>query len=167
MSEAHTESWILHDDEHDTRTSNLFHSLLPASPLASPPPAVLPSFPDADFRVSRLTSELSATRRGYAARDLERERMHLEELVGQRLKTRIVERELEKTKAELGMTVETCEALFEKSMKLERSLNAANERLERISEFMESLAAQRAADEQIKTALDDEVGRLRSKLEGL
>jgi uncharacterized small protein (DUF1192 family) len=114
--------------------------------------------------VEVLKKELQNERKLRATDNLESERQMLEVLVEERKKTRQMSEELESCQEKLKMTSEACEALFHKSMTLEVQLFQVNETNERNALFLEQLAAQKAADEHVKKAMDEETRSLRHSL---
>lgn len=95
---------------------------------------------------------------------LDGERRLLEALVEERKRVKKVTEDLSQMTEKYEMSKEAMTSLTTKCLQLEMELTKQHEMNEKNEEFMEKLAAQRAADDHCKRALDDEIKKLKQRI---
>lgn len=98
---------------------------------------------------------------------LDSERRLLEALVEERKRAKKFAEDLAQMTERFEMSKEAMTSLTTKCLQLEMELTRQQEINQRNEEFMEKLAAQRAADEHCKRVLDDELRKLKQRIRAL
>jgi hypothetical protein len=95
---------------------------------------------------------------------LDGERRLLEALVDERKKAKVVAEELAQMTEKYEMAKQAMSSLTSKCINLEMEVVKLQEVNEKNEEFMEKLAAQRAADEHCKRALDEDLRKIKQQM---